>query len=332
MATREYEWHRQRQDVIRNAHPEVIKLQGRDPSSAVYVVALTVGQLLLAASLVGQPLWLVLLVAMFIGTLPAHALGVLIHEASHNLIAKGVTRNKLWALVANLSLIGPAAVEFRYQHLLHHRFLGEALGRDTQAPPRREAEVVGTSWWKKLLSFTFGRFVFSNHDHPPTPKDRWLLANWITCVSTGALVAALLDWSSFWYLVASGLLAFGPSVLGARRLSEHLPVVSEQPTNSYYGFLNHFSFNVGFHVEHHDFPGVPWRNLPKLRALAPEMYRSLFAFQSWGLLIARYFFVPTYRVDHYIGMGDLLPPSEADILDRRRRRKDPPRMNMHPAA
>jgi fatty acid desaturase len=33
--------------------------------------------------------------------------------------------------------------------------------------------------------------------------------------------------------------------------------------------------NLTLHVEHHDFPRVPWVHLPKIRRIAPSFYNSL---------------------------------------------------------
>jgi hypothetical protein len=49
-----------------------------------------------------------------------------------------------------------------------------------------------------------------------------------------------------------------------------------QPTMSTYSFLSSlFSMNLSHHVEHHDFPGVPWNRLPLITKLAPEYYNDL---------------------------------------------------------
>lgn len=307
------DWHHQRRREIRQRHPEVKALVGPDPSSAFYIVALTMIQLLLATAVVGQPVWVVVLTALFVGTIPAHALGVLIHEASHNLIVRGDRANKVWSIIANLVLIGPAAIDFRHQHIEHHRRLGEGY-LDTQAPPESEVRTIGAHGWKKLWSFAFGRFFFSEPRRPSTPTDGWLVANWIACVGTGLIVVWTLGWTAFAFLGLSGLLAFGPSIVGARRISEHLPAREGQPTNSYYGALNWFSFNVGYHVEHHDFPAVAWRRLPRLHRTAPEAYRRLFSLQSWTLLIVRYFTSTRYEAGHYLGLSATLPPAEAELL------------------
>jgi hypothetical protein len=46
-----------------------------------------------------------------------------------------------------------------------------------------------------------------------------------------------------------------------------------QPTRSVYTkWMSLTMFNLNYHVEHHDFPSVPWYYLPKITAAAPEFY------------------------------------------------------------
>jgi sphingolipid delta-4 desaturase len=297
-----FEWHTERRKAILRAHPEVKRLYGRDPTTAVWIVALAALQI--AATFAVRSLsWpTVLALAYFVGVFPAHALGVLVHEAGHNLVLRRTGANKLLAIIANVPLGAPAAIEFRAQHALHHRYLGDADGSDTQAPTRHEARVVHGAW-AKLVSFTLGRFYFKSRPANRVVVDRWMILNWAACLAYGAIVLAFGGLRSFAFGLVAALAAFGPHTLGARRLSEHLTGRRGQPTNSYYGVLNRVSFDVGYHVEHHDFPNIAWRRLRTLRRIAPEFYEPLFAIRSWTSLMTSYIVDPRYRVDQYIGMG-----------------------------
>jgi sphingolipid delta-4 desaturase len=64
----------------------------------------------------------------------------------------------------------------------------------------------------------------------------------------------------------------------------------KQETYSYYGSLNGINMNVGYHNEHHDMPSVPWNNLPKLKAAAPEFYDNLLYHTSFVKLLFTFLF------------------------------------------
>ena len=46
-----------------------------------------------------------------------------------------------------------------------------------------------------------------------------------------------------------------------------------QETYSYYGPLNALTYNVGFHVEHHDFPQIPHTRLHKVSTV-PKLHQQ----------------------------------------------------------
>jgi len=297
-----FEWHAERRKAILRAHPEVKSLYGRDRATALWIAGVAALQIALTF-FAGHLSWPAMLAfAYFIGAFPAHALGVLVHEAGHNLVFRSTAANKLLAIAANVPLGAPAAIEFRAQHALHHRHLGDADGKDTQAPTRHEARVV-KSGVAKLVSFTLGRFYFKSRPANHVAFDRFMAINWIACIAYGIVVLWLGGPKAFCFGLVAGLAAFGPHTTGARRLSEHLTARRGQPTNSYYGILNRISFDVGYHVEHHDFPNIPWRRMRALKKMAPEFYNPLYAVRSWTWLVVSYFVDSRYRVDQYIGMG-----------------------------
>jgi sphingolipid delta-4 desaturase len=53
---------------------------------------------------------------------------------------------------------------------------------------------------------------------------------------------------------------------------------------------------MGYHNEHHDLPSIPWNNLPKLRAMAPEFYDNLKCHTSWTRLLFQFIFDERYSL------------------------------------
>jgi len=93
---------------------------------------------------------------------------------------------------------------------------------------------------------------------------------------------------SFFYLFGGTLLGMGLHPAAGHFIAEHYEFETNAETYSYYGPMNIFAVNVGYHNEHHDFPRVPWTKLPEVKRLAPEFYDHLPHHTSYIWVIYQY--------------------------------------------
>ena len=288
--------HLERRRAILKQHPDVKALMGANPATAGCILLIVGLQIAIAAGLGALDAhWLlVVLLAYVVGAVPNHALYALIHECTHNLLFKRHWPNQVFGIVCDFALVVPGAMAFRKYHLLHHKHLGvEALDADLPTP--REARMFGKGRLRKALWMLF--FSLSQAMRPMkivgiSLWDRWVLANTVAVIAVDVLVLVILGPKALIYLLLSTFFGLGLHPLGGRWIQEHFVTKAGQETYSYYGPLNRVSFNVGYHNEHHDFANVPWNNLPKLKAAAPEFYDSLASYKSWTGVIARFILDP----------------------------------------
>ena len=288
--------HLGRRKAILEKHPDVKSLMGPNPVTAVFVVALVAAQLIAAGLIAAGDLhWLwVVALAYLLGAFPNHALYVLIHECTHNLVFKRHWPNQVLGIVCDFALVVPGAMAFRKYHLLHHKHMGvEAL--DADMPTQGEARLIGNGRIRKALWMLF--FSLSQAMRPMkivgiSLWDRWVLANAAAVIAVDVLVLVFLGPKALVYLLLSTFFGLGLHPLGGRWIQEHFITKAGQETYSYYGPLNRVCFNVGYHNEHHDFANVPWNNLPRLKAAAPEYYDSLSSYGSWTAVIGRFILDP----------------------------------------
>ena len=275
-------------------HPELAALQGHFSPTAIIIVLLVTTQLGLSYLVRDLPIWQNLLLAYFVGAIFGHALFVMIHDATHNLVLKSTWANKVMGIVSNLPTVIPSAISFRKYHLLHHNRMGE-LDFDADLPSRTEAKLVGSSRLRKALWLFL--FPFAQAMRPARMRrvkmwDGWTLVNVVIQIGADVAIFVFFGPTAFLYLFASTLFGLGLHPLGGRWIQEHFVTRPGQETYSYYGPANLIAFNVGHHYEHHDMMNVPWVNLPKLRKQAPEFYDDLASYQSWTKLVLRFIFSP----------------------------------------
>ena len=282
-------------------YPQITSLIGRNSGTFVILSALVIFQLAIA-SYMGRLgfgyWWLALLTAYFVGAFANHPLYAIIHEATHNLIFKNKTANRCCAILADLPNTVPGAIGFSTFHLKHHAYMGdEELDADLPAP--WEAKLVGNSSFMKalwLLLFPVLQIIRAFRLNKIKTWSSWMYINILVIVATDAALLYFFGGMAVFYLFFSMFFALGLHPLGARWIQEHYTLDDDQETYSYYGKINKIGLNIGYHVEHHDFPSIPWNRLPELRKIAPEYYDTLKSHKSWLSLLLAFVFKPEYSL------------------------------------
>jgi len=285
--------HRSRRRAIMKAHPKVTKLMGHEPLTKYIVLAVVILQFTIAFLLRHtHPLsWTFLAAAYVVGGTANHNLFLAIHEITHNLAFKGVKANKILAIIANLPIGVPYAISFKGYHLEHHKYLGED-GIDVDLPTRLELLCLNNVLGKVFFCTFQIVFYALRPGFVRTQKPTyWHFIGIATQLSFDFLLVTFVPGGMHMlvYLIMSSFCAGSLHPLAGHFIAEHYVWDNlRQETYSYYGWLNIFAYNVGYHNEHHDFPSIPWTRLPRLRALAPEFYDTLPSHPSWPMVIINF--------------------------------------------
>jgi sphingolipid 4-desaturase/C4-monooxygenase len=308
--------HRDRTKAILKQHPEIRSLIGHNPYTVLCIAGLVILQLALAWWVAGQPWWIVLLIAYLLGAFVDHALYVLMHETNHNLLFRRRYLNTLAGILANLPSVVPSSVSFQRYHLKHHAFQG-VHELDGDMPSHWEAKLIGNRAIGKmlwLLLFPVFLTLRPTHLRNIALVCRWTMLNVVVMLVFDGIVWATLGSGAFFYLVASMFFSIGLHPVGARWIQEHFVVSPPQETYSYYGPMNRLAFNIGYHNEHHDFPGVPWNRVPRIRAIAPEWYDGLEYHTSWTRLLVRFVCDPRFSLYARVDRRSATPPASEVVV------------------
>lgn len=280
--------HVARRKAIVQAYPEVKKLFGHDPQTKYTVFCALLLQLTSLHLLQGASWYTWLFCCYTLSGTINHGLTLAMHEASHNLAAKGITMNRIYGIFANLCMGIPASASFKRYHMEHHRFQGEDI-MDVDIPCDLEGWFFCSTprkvlWCLLQPAFYSLRPMFVN---PKTPG-KWEYINYAATITFDSIIYYFFGLSGVAYLCFGTLLGMGIHPVAGHFISEHYVMHDEQETYSYYGPLNWFTFHVGYHNEHHDFPFVTGKNLRKVRATAPEFYNDIPHYHSWAKVIWDY--------------------------------------------
>lgn len=204
---------------------------------------------------------------------------VMLHEVVHRNVFRG-QRPRSYAFLGWLYALptGISPSQFTRWHLDHHA----ALGSDTQDPKRHRLSPKRNARWLKLLYFTPALFVIyfraaarETATYAPPIRRRIAAERTVALAAHLALAAALL-WAGGLGLLARVYLVpvflVFPAAFAVNRLGQHYNVIpgevaawsTRMKRSRFWEAAFLFSH---YHLEHHDFPGVPFYNLRKLNAL-----------------------------------------------------------------
>ena len=278
---------------ILEKHPEIKKLMVLDHSFKYVVTLLVLFQFAVIGIMSHFDLsWTVVFVLTYTlsGTIN-HAILLSLHEISHNM-AFGHAKpmyNKLFSIFVNFPIGVPMALSFRKYHAEHHKYLGHEF-KDPDSPTEFEAKLFTNSFrktiWIILQPFFYALRPLVVH---PIVASQLEVFNFALQAFVDSLVVYYLGPKALFYMIAGSLLGMGLHPVAGHFLSEHYMFsLGFDGTYSYYGILNKVTFNVGYHNEHHDFPNIPGKLLPKVREFAPEYYNTIPYHTSWLKVIYDY--------------------------------------------
>ncbi|XP_053213250.1 sphingolipid delta(4)-desaturase DES1-like [Panonychus citri] len=317
-----YEWvgsdepHATRRKLILAKYPQIKNLMKVDPNFKWIVLSLVMIQIITVILLRNVTSWLILFpLCYFITGTINHALMLAVHEIAHSQAfgPNRVLANRIFGMIANLPLGVPMSVSFKKYHLEHHRYQGDDI-LDTDIPSKFEARFFTTTFlkviWVMLQPFFYTMRPLFVHPKQPTSHEFINLAFQLTF---DIIIGLTCGWHLVFYLILANIISMGLHPVAGHFISEHYIMFDREKvkmdetssvtqnggkffipeTCSYYGILNYLTFNVGYHVEHHDFPSIPGSKLPLVRQIAPEFYNHLHHHTSWVKVIYQYIIDPS---------------------------------------
>jgi sphingolipid delta-4 desaturase len=289
------------------AHPQATALNGPDARSGLAGLAVLAVHWTTCWWVAQTNVLVVFLTAFFFGQVVIHAAGALLHDTAHRLVFRG-RRAKLGFDLLLEAIMTSFSLQLTYQHehvSLHHPYMGD-YERDYEHEdncrllarrsfrhdhPVIEKLLVAAQLFVHMLPLGFlvadriflpiyaratGMAVRDTSRRmgatAPPRAERWLFM----AVSAATLVFLFFAFGWLAVLYQAWCLSLfrgkaGVTNLG-QSLSEHPGDDEINPTRSNYGWLNWILFNTGYHNEHHTCPAVAWSRLPKLTAMAPDIF------------------------------------------------------------
>jgi len=287
--------HSARRKLMLAKYPLIKKYMCADPHFKYVVAAMVAMQVVMCFLLQDSSWWTVTIWAYVLGGTINHSLTLAIHDICHNTAfgnGKNAKYNRYFGFIANLPIGVPYSVTFKKYHIDHHRYLaGDQL--DTDLPTEWEGRFFCNTPLK-LLWLILNPLFYAFRPMAVRPKKptAYELQNMMFQIMFNIWIYNSFGGKGLGYLLIGSLLALGVHPTAGHFIAEHYMFCKGQDTYSYYGALNYILFNVGYHIEHHDFPFVNSSSLPKVRKIACEYYEEVPQLKSYLSVLWDFVFDP----------------------------------------
>lgn len=273
-------------------YPEIKKLMGPDPHFKYIVSAMVIFQVVSCYYICKLSYPWIILISYFLGGVINHSLTLAIHDISHNVVFGNYypTANRLFGMWANLPIGVPMSIAFKKYHVEHHRYQGTDL-YDVDLATEWEGRFFNSTGMKLLWLFLQPLFyAFRPSFVRPKPPTRLEILNYAVQIIFDVLILYFIGVKGLVYFLGGTLLCMGLHPMSAHFIAEHYMFDRGYETYSYYGPWNYITFNVGYHMEHHDFPYIPGSRLPEVKRIASEFYDNLPQHYSWFKVLWTFLF------------------------------------------
>lgn len=310
--------HLTRRKEMLKKYPEIKRLMGHDVKIAYIMLVMVILQVTTAYLLRNESWPTILIVAYCFGGVVNHSMSLALHEVGHNL-AFGHSRpmwNRIIGFIGNCVIGIPVSISFKRYHQDHHRYQGEE-SLDPDLPSEWEGCFFRNSTtkfvWMLLQPFFYAFRPMLRRPKSPT---RLEVINYVVQIIFNAAIIYFFSLKSFLYLFLGTVVAMGVHPMAGHFISEHYLFKEGHETYSYYGPFNYITFNVGYHMEHHDFPNIPGNKLPLISKIAPDYYDPLPRHDSFTMVVWNFIFNPRFGPYARYKRPDSMDPKNIDAWEK----------------
>jgi fatty acid desaturase len=215
-----------------------------------------------------------------------HALAIFMHEAAHYRLFKNRRLNEV---IGEVFLAWPITVTlrgYRNSHLAHHRHVNtredpdwEDGSKEDYRFPKTKNQMtyalirnfIGFGFWSEFSETAKSK----EFNHIPLSLRISQVVAYVAIIGSSIVFTFWKLLILYWLVPAFTSLIF---ILYLRTIAEHYGLATDtrNTIGTFWERTLLAPYNVGFHLDHHLYPGVPWYNLRKLHELLMKdsEYRS----------------------------------------------------------